>query len=649
MSDDSSEISLDSEPESDEPDALIGTVIADRYRVDERLGVGGMGAVYRAEHVLMKKPVAVKVLHREMTVLGEVVKRFEREAVAAGRIEHPNVTVATDFGKLPDGSFYLVLEYVPGRSLTRAMKEDGAMPEERALLIARQVAAGLGAAHAAGIVHRDLKPDNIMLIERGGTKDFVKVLDFGIAKVATTDDGTGSSQLTRVGAVFGTPQYMAPEQAAGKPVDHRADLYALGLVLYEMLAGKPAFASTEIVALLTKQLIEPPPPLPSSVGPEASSITMRLLEKEPDARFQSSAEVIASIDAFLGPTALPPDSTVLGVASLRGAMPPPSSGAQSPRPPLSSARTVGMGEAVAPATLTTAMDRKAWLLDRLDDVRRPTLRLVERVRDGDVVHVAGRDVQIRILVAAGAALLLVAGFLAFRGEKTVTVTSSSGSAQPAEEKSREVSPLVARAMEGDPVAVAKLEAEVEKDPDAISYAAIGRGRVKLGDFVRGVEALKKAVKEDSDLAQDHDILAAVRRAADNEGTQKDVMEFAATSLGEGGVDVLFDIWASTTERTQTTVLAKGYLDRDEVRGRASRALKIALDLRKGGLRCEEAKRLVNTAKEIGDERAFRPLNQLNARKGCGFLSLSDCYPCLRGDDTLGEALKATQGRKGPRY
>src|SRR5262245_46791584 len=153
------------------PDPLIGQVIAQRYRVEARLGVGGMGAVYRAEHVLMKKPVAVKVLHREMTVLDEVVKRFEREAIAAGRIDHPNVAVATDFGKLEDGSFYLVLEYVAGRSLTSALQRDGRFPAERAMFIARQVAAALGAAHAAGIVHRDVKPDNIMLIERGGTAD----------------------------------------------------------------------------------------------------------------------------------------------------------------------------------------------------------------------------------------------------------------------------------------------------------------------------------------------------------------------------------------------------------------------------------------------------------------------------------------------
>src|ERR1041384_4722302 len=154
---DSSEVPEQSGQPDEEsgPDPLLGTVIADRYRVDEKLGVGGMGAVYRAEHVLMRKPVAVKVLHREMTVVGEVVKRFEREAIAAGRIDHPNVTVATDFGKLEDGAFYLVLEYVPGKSLSAAIKE-GPFSVERALFITRQVAA----APAAGPAPRTVSPDS---------------------------------------------------------------------------------------------------------------------------------------------------------------------------------------------------------------------------------------------------------------------------------------------------------------------------------------------------------------------------------------------------------------------------------------------------------------------------------------------------------
>src|SRR5260221_2587763 len=311
---DSSESPGDEGQSSAEADPLVGTLIAQRYRVDERLGVGGMGAVYRAEHVLMRKPVAVKVLHREMTAMQGVVKRFELEAIAAGRIDHPNVTVATDFGKLEDGSFYLVLEYVPGRSLTELIRAEAPLPAERALFIARQMAAGLGAAHGAGIVHRDLKPDNVMLIERGGTKDFVKVLDFGIAKVNAEG---ASSPLTRIGSVFGTPAYMAPEQAAGQPVDHRADLYSLGLVLYEMLAGKPAFESEDIVGLLSKQLTEPPPSLPPAVGADVAALVMKLCQKDPAARVESAEALLLEIDAILGAIVVPADSTSLGIPSPR--------------------------------------------------------------------------------------------------------------------------------------------------------------------------------------------------------------------------------------------------------------------------------------------------------------------------------------------
>src|SRR5690606_23745277 len=168
--------------QGDGGDPLIGRILAERYRVTRLLGSGGMGAVYRAEHVHMRKAVALKVLHREMTAMPEVVARFEREAVAAARIEHPNVAAALDFGQLEDGAFYLVLEYIEGRSLSAALDAEGPFAPLRAVHITRQVAEALAAAHDAGVVHRDLKPDNIMLVERDGDPDFAKVLDFGIAK-----------------------------------------------------------------------------------------------------------------------------------------------------------------------------------------------------------------------------------------------------------------------------------------------------------------------------------------------------------------------------------------------------------------------------------------------------------------------------------
>src|SRR5690606_4134911 len=286
-----------------DPQSLVGSVVADRYQVDQLLGAGAMGRVYRARHVHMQKQVALKVLHRDTSENAEIVTRFEREAVAAGRINHPNVAGATDFGRLADGAFYLVLEYVQGRSLGALLREVGALPLPRALGIITQILSALSAAHRADIVHRDLKPDNVMLLASdvappsalGGpaTEDVVKVLDFGLAKLQRTDPA--DTQLTMAGAIYGTPQYMSPEQAAGAEVDHRADLYAVGVMLFEMLAGEPPFRAEQMMPLLIKHMTEDPPPLPDSVPRPVRRIVSRLLEKKPELRFQSADEVLVAL------------------------------------------------------------------------------------------------------------------------------------------------------------------------------------------------------------------------------------------------------------------------------------------------------------------------------------------------------------------
>ncbi len=599
------------------PDPLIGTVIADRYRVDDRLGTGGMGAVYRAEHVLMKKAVAVKVLHREMTALEEVVKRFEREAIAAGRIEHPNVAVATDFGKLEDGSFYLVLEYVPGRSLTDVLAE-GALPAERALFIARQVASALGAAHAAGIVHRDLKPDNIMLIDRGGTTDFVKVLDFGIAKVSS--EHTGGNQLTQLGAVFGTPAYMSPEQAAGQAVDPRADLYALGLVLHEMLAGHAVFESDDMVALLMKQLTEPPPPLPDTVDAKLAALVMQLLQKDPKDRVQSAAELVVSIDACLGPLALPPDSSAFGPFSARVVPAPAAAPAPvSPLPPL------GGG---APPSSTRA---GALFATVLAVAPRPSgLRL------------AGRDVPRWLVVAAAVVVLALA--LALHHRHSTALPVGHRAAPPPVE----LAPIIARAKVGDRAAIAQLEARPATTRTAAEWMALGKGHAVFAEYGPALLAFRHAVTLDPPLASDAGMLADVRRAADDDSAQKDALDLAAGPLMASGADLLFDVWASTNDKTQATILAKSLLDRDDVEAHGSPALRVALDLRRA-TKCDDVKNLLPAALADADERSVRRLTQLATRRGCGFLGLGDCYPCLRSDDQLSDALKAAQTRKAPRF
>jgi serine/threonine-protein kinase len=292
-------------PTKESTDPRIGTVLADRYRLNRLLGRGGMGKVYAAEHVLMHKRLAVKVLHRDLTRVPEVVARFEREAMAAANIDHPNVAAATDFGKLPDGAVFLVLEYVQGRSLREAI-DAGPMPATRALHIAHQIASTLAAAHQLDIVHRDLKPENVMLVEKGGDTDFVKVLDFGIAKVPFSEVSERGSlrpgeKITKAGMVFGTPEYMAPEQALGQAVDGRADLYSLGIITFEMLAGVRPYISATQVGILGQQLSFPVPRVSDrapdvSVPPQVEVLLQKLLQKEASERYASAEQVVEAIE-----------------------------------------------------------------------------------------------------------------------------------------------------------------------------------------------------------------------------------------------------------------------------------------------------------------------------------------------------------------
>jgi serine/threonine protein kinase len=284
------------ETRDDAPPPVLapGTIVADRYRIDALLGEGGMGAVYRAEHIHMRKLVAIKVLHAELTTSKEVVARFEREAIAAGTIAHSNVAAATDFGRLEGGSFFLVLEYVDGRTLRRELRE-GPISPKRAVRIARGIVDALVAAHGHGIVHRDLKPENVMLTQRGDERDCVKVLDFGIAKL----DVQGGVPLTRAGTIFGTPDYMSPEQALGQTADGRSDLYSLGVMLFEMLTGTRPFQGGT-ATLLRQQVLTGAPPLPpelvARIDPKLAQIVEKLLDKTPSRRFQSAEELGAALD-----------------------------------------------------------------------------------------------------------------------------------------------------------------------------------------------------------------------------------------------------------------------------------------------------------------------------------------------------------------
>ncbi len=279
-------------------DPFIGAIVGDRYRIVSRLGVGGMGAVYRAEHTMMRRDLAIKVLLPELGGKEEFARRFEREAESASRLTHPNIITVTDFGRTAEGSLFLVMEFLAGESLSEAIAA-GPMPPARALAIVRQILRALEHAHAAGVVHRDLKPENIMLVERDGQRDVVKILDFGIAKV--TQPQSAGEALTQAGVIFGTPEYLSPEQALGEAVDARADIYAAGVILYEMLVGRRPFENEDKVKIISMHLSHAPPRMRDAnpavdVPLPLEQAIMQALEKSREHRFATATAFLQALE-----------------------------------------------------------------------------------------------------------------------------------------------------------------------------------------------------------------------------------------------------------------------------------------------------------------------------------------------------------------
>ena len=266
------------------------------YRILHELSTGGMGTVYRAQHVLLGRPAAVKLLRRDLTTSPELVQRFVNEARAVTACKHPGIVEVYDFGYTEDGHAFIVMEFLEGESLGRRLARLR-LTEIEAAAIAAGIASALKAAHRVGVIHRDLKPDNVFLVpDPDGGLDRTKVLDFGIAKLA--DGAPSSSQNTQTGALIGTPLYMAPEQArAAAAIDHRADLYSLGCILYHMLVGRPPFVAEGAGEIIALQMFEEavPPSRLAPISPEMDRLVMRLLEKEPAARFGSAGEVVTAL------------------------------------------------------------------------------------------------------------------------------------------------------------------------------------------------------------------------------------------------------------------------------------------------------------------------------------------------------------------
>jgi len=272
-------------------DAMIGKIIAGKLKIVSVLGEGGVGVVYLAEHKILERLFAIKVLRRELTSDPIAVERFHREAKAAGRLQHRNIVYISDFGQLPDGRFFLVMEHVPGKCLADEVSREGFLSVKRACRILLQIAEALDYAHSQGVAHRDLKPENIILSEESGITHAVKILDFGLAKILFGK----STPITFRGQMFGTPEFMAPEQILGAEMDHRVDIYALGVLTYELLTGSPPFTGSvmDILAAHRKETPKKPSMVNTSIEIPSSinRLVLKAMEKAVQNRFSSAKEM----------------------------------------------------------------------------------------------------------------------------------------------------------------------------------------------------------------------------------------------------------------------------------------------------------------------------------------------------------------------
>jgi len=287
------------EPQAENGDPLAGKVIANTFRLIKAIGSGAMGTIYRAEQISLQKAVVIKLLHKHLTGDPTLAKRFHREAKAASLLNHPNCISIIDFGQSEDGMLYIAMEFIDGRDLAELIYEEFPLDPKRIISMLKQTCTALDEAHANGVLHRDLKPENIMVTERRHERDFVKVLDFGIAKLQENSPGGAGTFQTMAGVVCGTPEYMSPEQARGEKLDGRSDLYSIGIILYQMLTNTVPFEADSPLGVVTKHLSEIPK-APSdifpSVAPGLERLCTSLMEKKREARPPTALDVVAELE-----------------------------------------------------------------------------------------------------------------------------------------------------------------------------------------------------------------------------------------------------------------------------------------------------------------------------------------------------------------
>ncbi len=641
-----------------------GTVLAERYQIQEVLGEGSMGTVYAAEHLQLKKKLAVKVLHQELTSVKSLAIRFEREAMATAKIDHPNVAAAVDFGRIADGSMYLALEFVEGRSL-RSEIAKGEFPLARALHVAKQIASLLAAAQPLGIVHRDLKPENVMLVQRSEDPDFVKVLDFGIARMIEPVDGEAASTpaLTKLGAVFGTPEYMAPEQALGQRVDTRADLYSLGVMLFEMIAGvRPYISLGGQSGILAQQITEPRPSFtdvaPKVKVPEAvERVVNRLLAKGVAERYQRASDVVSILDSLIigtgsvGPSGslVPTQKEPLPAFELTTKVP----GLADSEVDKSSAQEGRRSFSVRPtfdrmlATIRASHPSQGALARSTSLARSMGAALRERLvrRFGPTLSGIPRLAILTFLVGLsfGLAVAIVVWVFA------VTRPSGVGEAGRVASASAGIPPSsvgsVAVPVVGPQNSVVEevLPVENPKDPDVM--LGLMQSKLGAGRDVESVGLVVKVLSKHPDRRSDERIAEALYKIANSNTKEASDTAFALLegTMATKGADILYQLWLDKALREHTRRRAEKWLRSEPFARTASNALVIATRLRMAES-CEKKFELLGLAAKGGSASALAYLRELDSDKGCGIDGKSDCFPCLHKDGRLKDAIVQLESR-----
>ena len=594
----------------------VGDVLDARYRITGLLGTGGMGSVFRAEHVTIRRAVAIKVLHPDFADDPDHAKRFEREAFVTGRTDHPNCVTVSDFGPLPGGGYYLVMELVDGVLLADLLDEVEHLPARRVLHISRHVLRGLGHAHQHGIVHRDVKPANVILLEQDGDADFAKVLDFGIAKlVDAAAADAGNNQLTRVGTTVGTPTYVAPEQAVGGAIDARSDLYSVSIMMYEMLTGQPPFQDEDTVKVLAKHLSAPVPPMAElaphiPVAPAVEELVRRGLAKDRKDRWASAAELVAAIDQLLA------------------------SGEVDPRPAAHPVAHAPAGRA-GPAAAGTPAPVAAGPLTQTS----PGVRLAPRFTRRQLGLIGGSALVAALLIAlaaggggdgdarpAGAAA--PAGQLGAPATRPILV-------DPRRQKAlADARALVDKKRSQEALALLEEELGAGLDNDAEGQLLAGHAHMLAGRPIEGLKSYWRVTELD------------LRRARDDERLRKNVSSLVTAkpprsrrrSRGGGSSTAAtiaaIELLAAIGDEPARALVAQAAVDpRNEVRHRArelarekqfegeiDRLTSYVLDLLHNRS-CEERATAIPPLRELGDVRAIPALKRARGRRTGGILGL----------------------------